>query len=109
MLAGEASSAATTSSRSSRFAEPTRSTMRNAARSASTGFTRQPIDQGERVALAPVALAEGPPTDLAFPIDEERHRQPFHFPRLGDALLGIDEHRQRDMELLHEPRRARLG
>src|SRR5450631_1038724 len=62
------------------------------------------LDEGERLARIPVALAEYRVAHAAPRIDEEGHRQPSHAPLPRRFLLRIEEHRKRHLLLAEELR-----
>src|SRR5688500_11576664 len=97
MLAGDASSAFTTSLRSSARAGAGMRTILGVTDSTATAcFRQEAFHQLDRGRIAPVALAEAPVARPPLCVDDERHRQPAHLPCIRGSLLGVHEHRQRE-------------
>src|SRR4051812_16130255 len=93
-----------TSARSSRDSLPRRSKMRKGAclSSGIAALGHEGFDEPERLAFAPVALAEHPVAHLAAAIDDERDGQAARMPCARRVLLRIEQHGQLDVLALHE-------
>src|SRR5690349_21112350 len=104
MRAGRSSSAAMTRSRSPRSSAGERSTMRYwmGLLSGTRRLGDEALDHAQRLALAPVALAEGRVAQLSRGVDEEGHRQPARLPLGRGLLVGVEQHRKRDPLALEE-------
>src|SRR5258705_13691659 len=104
MRAAGAVSAAITAARSSTSRATRRSTMRygRPLSLGTRGLPHQAFHQLERLAFAPVLLAEGPVAGRSRCVHEEGHREPAHLPCLRRVLPRIEEHRERHFDLLEE-------
>src|SRR5215475_4584090 len=102
MRAGLPVSPAITRPSSSPPSRSRRSTMRYCTGFAS-GMRRlgqQLLDQLERLALGPVALAVHPIAHLPLRIDEEGHRQSLHVPARGGAVRRADPYGKLELRAL---------
>src|SRR5260221_9027776 len=104
MLAGLATSAAITRSRSPARSSCSRRRMRYCIGlvSGTRNLREQLVDQANRGRVIPVALAVDPESHPAPRVDDEGHRQTTHTPLPRGFLLRIEQYREGDALALEE-------